>query len=262
MLTHTGITVFTGEGQSVDDLVLNADISSDEDSDPEDDHADPQVELCRRLLNIESTIDSLYQLSFLIRNERSRQSAFRRAESYGKNIDGRGKDELEHFYVHDRGRAIDFVHQVRIESACEDQQTSPADYAALIDQLSQASSKRRRVFLYMEQHRIKLDIEHNPLPLEAPTNGGLLSEPQGVVGPSSTISGTQATSYYHSPIATVHQDSQSIAPSISTAKALDGRKVPLPKPPKLFLGQTEFQCPYCWVWCPQLETDYRRWRSV
>lgn len=220
---------------------------------------DPSTEIEGLLLNMENTIDSLYQLSFLIRNNRSRRSAFRRAETFGKNTDGQGKDIFEFYQVHDRNRAVDFIRHIRVNNGSENYPALPLEYERLIDQLAQASSKRRRVLFYLEQHGDKLDADLGKSPPKASLNDNSSSEPQVGAEPSIIGASTEATSFYRdTPIR--GDDAHSQGFSISTGTAFDGTENSLPKPPNLARGKKEFECPYCHTWCPAEDTDPRRWK--
>lgn len=218
-----------------------------------DDSPNLATELNQHLLSLKRTIDNLYKLSFMIRNSRSRQGTLQKAESYGKNVDGNGGDLFQHLQAGHHDRATCFIRQLREESGCANPSNSPEHDATLLDRLAQASSKRQRQFAYWEHHSQQLSAE-------APSNSSVIGQTEGVLdlshlraGPGTIVSGTEATSFQ-----VIDHDAQSTALSASTARGLDGTRVPLPKAPKLNDGQAEFQCPYCYVWCPASER--RRWR--
>lgn len=218
-----------------------------------DESPDLATELNHHLLSLKRTIDNLYKLSFMIRNSRSRQSTLQKAESYGMNFNGDGGDLFQHLQPGHHDRAACFIRQLREDSGCANPSNSPEHDATLLDHLAQASSKRQRQFAYWEHHSHQLSAE-------APSNYSALGQTEGVLdlshlraGPRTIASGTEATSFQ-----VIDHDAQSTAPSASTARGLDGTRVPPPKVPKLDDGQAEFQCPFCYVWCPTSER--RRWR--
>jgi len=246
-----GLNILSPGRRALEEHQSDPEATSDSgNSSSDDESADPATELDQNLLSLKRTLDNLYKLSFLIRNPKSRQSTLQKAESYGKNSDG---DIFQHLQAAHHDRAACFIGQLREDSGCGDSLSSPDHDSTLLYRLSQASSKRQRQFAYWEQHSRKLSAEVPPtFSKEAQTEGVLdLSHLQS--GPDTIVSGTEATSVH-----VVDYDAQSLAPSASTARGLDGTRVPLPKAPKLADGQAEFQCPYCYVWCPASERH--RWR--
>jgi hypothetical protein len=213
--------------------------------------------LDEHLLSLKHTIDTLYKLAFLIRNRKSKQTAFSKAESYGRNFNGPGTDLFGQYEYYDRDRAANFVKQSRLDSGCQDHQVSQSEDNTLLNQLSLASSKRRRQFAYWANHSQMLAIQRAELLSPTTQNSDLLARARVVSGPGTVISGTEATSFHQSAEA-IDQYAQSVTPSASTAKGLDGNRVPLPRPPRLTDGQTEFECPYCRVYYPAAELQ--RWR--
>ena len=236
-------------------------VCEDDDDDDSEDETSPIGEIDGLLLNLGNTIDGLYQLSFLIRNDRARRSAFRRAETYGKNIGSKGEDLLGYYDSHDRKRAVDFIRDLRSNAGNERDQDFSAEDKLLIDQLAQASSKRRRVFVYLEFHSEKLDTDQSLGQSADPTTQVPLSEPVGLAESRIVGSVTEATSFYpETAAAEAEDDIRSKIFSISTARAFDGTGVSLPKPPKVISGHKEFRCPYCRTWCPEQETKIGQWR--
>lgn len=225
----------------------------DEGASSDDDPGDPDTELNQHLWSLKHTVDNLYKLSFLIRNSTSRQTALQKAESYGKNFDGHGTDRFAHLDVDHQNRASEFLRQVRMDSGCKHDQRSASDDATLLNQLSQASSKRQRKFAYWDQHSKKLSAEGIDSVSGSPGIDQTFDAARHITGPVTIASCTEATLYQ-----AIENDVQSVAASASTARGLDGTRVPMPKAPRLIEGQTEFECPYCYVWCPASERQ--RWR--
>jgi hypothetical protein len=209
------------------------------------------------LLSLKHTIDTMYKLAFLIRNRKSRQSGFRRAESYGRNFEGPGTDLFGQYELYDRDRAASYIKQSRLDSGCHSEQVSHSDDTALLDQLSQASSKHRRQFAYWASHNQKLNSQGAEDPPQLPHASDLLAQARVVTGSGTVASGTEATSFHQSTAAMDHY-AHSVALSASNATGLDGSKVPLPRAPTLVDSQTEFRCPYCHVDYPVAELQ--RWR--
>jgi len=249
-LTLSGLRVFTREKQTLDELTVQSSISSDgNDSDSDDDPFDPQTQIDEHLSSLKHTIDNLYKLSFLIRNRKSKQSAALKAESY-KKFTEQGTDLFELFEHHDRERAYNFVQQARVESSCLTNPGIDGEDESLFGILSQASSKRRRQFAYWEAHSKKLASDHTTTTPRITMQGTR-------AGTVAAMSGTEATPL---PYATEMsaEEARSVATSVSTAWGLGGTKAVFPKAPNSIGGQTEFECPFCHIWCQDAER--RHWR--
>lgn len=222
------------------------DEDDDDNSTSDEELANPRTQLDEHLHSLKHTMDNLYKISFLIRNQKSKQSVFAKAEVYGINVDGTGEDLFGHFDLYDRDRAVNFVRQERLDSGCRDDTDSQHLDESLFAMLSQASSKRRRQFAYWEKHSMKLSTEASN---EA-------AEPDSRLG-STVISGTEATPLPQKAGAS-GDEAHSEAPSASTAWGLSGTKAAFPKAPKSIEGRTEFECPVCHIWCQ--DTERRHWR--
>lgn len=227
----------------------SGELDDDGNSTSDDESTNSRTQLDEHLHSLKHTMDNLYKMSFLIRNQKSKQSAFGKAELYGINADGKGTDLFGHFNVYDHDRAVNFVRQERLDSGHQEQRESQSIDESLFAILSQASSKRRRQFAYWEQHSMKLATEVS----------GETSEVSELASRSgrTAISGTEATAL---PKKTElpEDEAHSVAPSASTAWNLRGDKATFPRAPKQIEGHTEFECPICHIWCQ--ETERRHWR--
>ena len=76
-------------------------------------------------------------------------------------------------------------------------------------------------------------------------------------GTVTAMSGTEATPLPYA-IEISSEETRSVATSASTAWGLGGKKAVFPKAPKSTGGQTEFECPFCHIWCQDAER--RHWR--
>jgi hypothetical protein len=271
LLTDSGLAIICGDRLPLDETDTDLQITDEEDECDafDDDIAEDEGELMIRLADIRHTVDNLYELSFVIRNHKSKQSNYRKAESYRSSSDD--TDSLQCFHRFDRMHIEELINEMRRDGNREVRRDPMPDTTkALIQRLVQASDKRRRQFFYWERHDKKLNAQ-------VPTaEAGLLNEPhanetsQPVIRKSAIpeseagntrtmLSGTEATDCRpHG----MHQglDTMSVVSFASTLVDIAGNEARLPDPPRVAEGRIEFECPYCHVICPVKDLVPGRWR--
>lgn len=272
MLTESGFAIISGERPALDESDIDQHISDDEDEyDALDDVVDDGSEFSIRLADIRHTINNLYELSFVIRNHKSKQSSYRKAESYRSSSGTTATDSLQCFHHFDRMHVIELINEMRRDGNRElRRDPMPTTTDALIERLVQATDKRRRQFYYWERHNKKLKAQV-PVSEAGPSKEPHADEASRPIvstaaitdsfpGNTQTIlSKTVATDFEQRP---VHEglDTMSIVSFASTLVDIAGNEARFPDPPKVAVGQNEFECPYCHVLCPAKDLVPGRWR--
>jgi hypothetical protein len=267
LLIEIGLAIISGERLPLDQIDVDQHISDDEDEyDALDD--DDGSEIMIRLADIIHTVNNLYELSFVIRNHKSKQSSYRKAESYRSSTEATNTDSLQCFHKFDRMHVVEFIDEMRRDGNRAIRPDSmPAKTKALIERLVQATDKRRRQLHYWERHEKKLNAQW-------PTSEtGLLNEPHADEIYRPVIRSSAITESYTKPILSdtdatdfkqrnVHQglDTMSMASFASTLVDMAGNEARFPDPPKVDEGVNEFKCPYCHVLCPVKDLVPRQWR--
>ncbi|KAK5683233.1 hypothetical protein LTS10_004764 [Elasticomyces elasticus] len=251
------------------------DVSSDTDSDIS---VDNLPELAQRLQMIVAIVKSLYRLSFMIRRPGIRLGNQKAALIRGL-VPGSTIEYGEAFEPWDRSHVAGILKDLQktaltrlqdTENTNERQDTLATIENALTDRLTRAITKRRRQFKYWANHRQKLAMrtsekaktqapggeaqqpDRQPVELSK-TKKAISNAPTQSQGPAET----EASRYLHT--SSVLGDAVSIAPSISTARDLEGQEAAFPPPPEVH--GSDFECPYCFVLCPAKEATRSRWRK-
>lgn len=254
------------------------DESSEDDTDDEEEECegDPSSELAARLGAIKRTIDNLYEVSFSIRNHRSKQSGYWKAESYGAGPKGTTPDIVEQTAVFDREHVKELLREMRLdEHRTERPSTDQHEDELLINRLTQGISKRRRQLLYWERHSQKLAFQPIDCGIPDASRPGTQQEtqmpdsrnvsldaPRRDGRPITIFSKTVATDYERlQSEAACDTGSLGKASFASTTADLEGNEAQFPGPPKSDKDQNGFVCPYCHVLCPEKDRKIqRRWR--
>lgn len=214
------------------------------------DEMSPTEELQIRTEAIASTINSLYEMSFLIRNQSTRRLAYARAQSYQPRDPD--EEKLLQSYVP--------LDQRHVEDLFKDLRRDEAHPGAIrIDQrpngilLNETMKKRcvaaigarRRQLAYWKNHDRKLQSAGQQEDSEA--TGTLFS-------------GTQASAVYKQSSDEL-VESQSVNSSLaSTVRDIDGNEAVFPGPPRRQSNAEAFVCPFCFVLCGPRDAEQRRWR--
>ncbi|KAK3658798.1 hypothetical protein LTR56_001669 [Elasticomyces elasticus] len=250
------------------------DASSDTDSDIS---VDNLPELAQRLQMIGAIVKSLYRLSFMIRRPGIRLGN-QKAALFRGLVPGSTVEYGEVFEPWDRSHVADILKDLQKTASTRLQDTDNTNKRqdtlatiehALTERLIRAITKRRRQFKYWAKHKQKLAMSTSE---EAKTQASAgeaqqtgrqpaeLSKTKKATSTAPTQSQgpaeTEASKYI--PTSSVLEDAVSIAPSVSTARDLEGQEAAFPPPPEIH--GSEFECPYCFVLCPAKEATRSRWR--
>lgn len=215
-------------------------------------------ELQVRLDAVQSTIGTLYRMSHLIRNQRTRRLALHKAQSYQP----REKLEaaiLEAYISSDRSRVHELFQEFRrnpnrTEGEPEFRTGSlphgGEQDRVLETRLLKATEARRRQLAYWKMHSAKLkaavhDIEDTDDP-EVPRAAPSATEVSGLVDPME---------FQSTPV-----DVQSLTSFASTVRDDDGKETRFPGPPERKSDDEWFECSYCFVLCQPKEAGSRRWK--
>jgi hypothetical protein len=250
-------------------------VSDDSDS---DDSSEQVPELVQRLQTIVTTIRSLYKLSFAIRRLGARVVS-QKAELYRDLIPGSEVEYGEGFHLLDREHVVNLLNDLRrvALTSSEDRDVNDqrsrhpdASEEPLTDRLTSAITKRRRQFRYWKSHKQKLaqvatveikGFKQDSMPQEQERTTGTViekSKPDATASARSRDPRTETEATRYVPAPSGQEDAVSIAPSASTARDLDGHEAMLPAPPETY-GQ-DWECPLCFVLCPEKEAIGSRWR--
>jgi hypothetical protein len=250
-------------------------VSNDSDS---DDSGEQVPELAQRLQTIVATIKSLYKLSYTIRRLGARVVS-QKAELYRDLIPGSELEYGEGFHSLDRDHVVNLLNDLRrvALTSSEDRDVNDqrsrhpdASEEPLTDRLTSATTKRRRKFRYWKSHKQKLaqvatvdikESKQDAMPQGQERTAGAVmekSKPDATASARSRDPRTETEATRYVPAPSGQEDAVSIAPSASTARDLDGHEAMLPAPPETH-GQ-DWECPLCFVLCPEKEAIGSRWR--
>jgi hypothetical protein len=250
-LTHIGLRLFTGDKLPYEQDDSLSDASSDSDSTSP---GEAQV----RLDAIQSTIGTLYQMSHLIRNQRTRRLAVFKAQSYHPR-DKLQSEVLESYASHDRARIDKLFRELHSQPSAPGGEPE-AELVSRLDNDEQdrvlkarfleATTARRRQLAYWKMHSDKL---------KAIADDG---EGQDDVDESRTApSGTEVSGLIsHMEYLPSPADAQSVTSFASTVRDEDGNETDFPGPPEGSSDEEWFECPYCFVLCQPKEATTRRWK--
>jgi hypothetical protein len=240
----------------------------DEDHGIENDDGDGS-EFSMLLADIVHTVSNLYELSFVIRNRRSKQSKYRKAESFQLGCENSGVDGLQYFHRYDRMHVLELMDEMRRDEKRNLRpDPAPTTTASITERLTQGLTKRRRQFRYWENHDMKLSAQ--PLMTGiGPSDGAQANEiPRPTVAtdaatestPGKTAASKTEATHFEQLLVSQDPDARSTASFASTLYDVAGNEAPFPSPPKVTDGQNGFKCPYCQLLCPLKDLIPRRWR--
>lgn len=249
------------------------------------------------VVTIREFVSNLYQLSFRIRNSKTRPSK----ASFYKEIDSESgcelfgdcyaKHDLDHVHelvkdlrqgsrsadddetllqrLHVTEGELDFsVENLRLESS------NPYD-DVLLQRLALANTTRRRKMRYWQNHAKKLAFTSAPAILppdpqkaqekshqaaSSPGEVDLGRKPAPISLGKSIYTTTEATEPT-SDLDLTPLETESVISVATTAYDLEGRVANLPPPPREAAEDTDFTCPYCRVLCPSRHGNGRAWRA-
>lgn len=233
----------------------------------------PPHELSVLLSSIKDILNSLYKLSYHIRNASTRDTT--RSMLHAEVDDDTGIDLFDCYINIDRGHIKELLVQMRRESGALAPQQLELNISfsgqdrVLTERLVTTMNYRRRMLRYWRRHAQKMtqaqqmtelnaqelpepaqvgstvdkapaaakDIGRTALPVQAP---GLAA--------GTILSMTDATFFTHRIDEQV--DMQSIVSYVSAATDASNEQGTLPPPPRPDLGSSEFMCSYCAIVCP------------
>jgi hypothetical protein len=250
-LTHIGLRLLTGDKVPYEqDDSLSVSSSDSDSTSPGEAHV--------RLEAIQSTIGTLYQMSHLVRNQRTRRLAVFKAQSYHPR-DKLQSDVLESYASSDRARIDELFRELRRRSPTAGGKPEPQPLSrpdsdeqkqdgVLKARLLEATTARRRQLAYWKMHSNKLKAVADDC------------EGQGDVDESRTMpSATEATGLVGH-VEYIPADAQSLTSFASTVRDEEGNETEFPGPPERDSDEDWFECPYCFVLCQSREAATRRWK--
>ena len=203
------------------------------------------------LENARLIIDTLYKLSFKIRNPATRVG-FSKARAYRQIDEDTGVDLMEAFSI------WDLRHFAEIFGRYQQVPPSKCENHFLVQRLARANTRRRQQFGQWQKHTMKLErFNHGPIqPRPDAQPIAALSSERGLLSLPST-----ATKLEESKI-----DLDDCA-SIRTASTLyvlskedEENDVQIPPLPKELCAKNEFECPYCHIICAKRTSNKLAWK--
>ncbi|CAG8015090.1 unnamed protein product [Penicillium olsonii] len=210
------------------------------------------------LVNMQSTIDRLYNLAFKIRNPAMR-IGLSKATTYSE-IDPETKMDLIKEF-----EQRDLRHVEEIFRSFGHPDLSPSQY--LIKRLARANTRRRQQFRYWNKRRANYAVAErphqtkNPKPsLERP----LQSQSERTVLQPTSESLKASTATWLDDRKVNLDDDVSVITSSSTVFSMsterDGDKAAIPPPPMVNASVKEFECPLCCIICPRKTLKQKAWQ--
>jgi tetratricopeptide (TPR) repeat protein len=251
-----------------------ADLSeeSTDDSDLED-NLRPRKELAMRASSIVDCLNSLYHLSYKIRNPNLRP--FATNAILHKEI-----DQETNIDVFDVFADIDERHVSELLGLFRQGRLVPEEFKEYLPpRLASSITLRRRYFKYWEKHSEKLSrgIEIGELTPGLPNlylsnmqihsalehaehsafaRGKTIANP---LHPATILSKTDATPY--DPHLDDRTEKETVLSVASTALDADGKGIDIPGPPVQATRGEDFTCPYCRVLCPAKQGRGKAWKQ-
>lgn len=251
-----------------------ADLSeeSTDESDLED-GSKPKEELVTRLSSIVDCLNSLYRLSYKIRNPNLRPSTTKAILL--KRIDlETGVDVFERYAELDASHVTELFTLLR-----QGRGVSKDSNAYLLPRLSSSINLRRRYFKYWQKHSKKLtegiqigeiipgipglNLANMNIHSDHQDKGAPVSAKDKKMAyplqPATILSKTDATPYDSQlDDKTERETAYSIT---STAIDVDRKGIDVPGPPAQAMRGEDFTCPYCYVLCPAKQGRGRAWKQ-
>ncbi|MBE3044226.1 hypothetical protein IMZ48_16980 [Candidatus Bathyarchaeota archaeon] len=231
----------------------------------------PRKELAMRASSIADCLNSLYRLSYKIRNPTLRPTTTK-AILYKEVDPETGIDVFDQFY------ALDDMHIRELFALLRQGRHTPdgfEDYLA--PRLAASITLRRRCFKYWQKHSRKLsravelgelipelpgldlaNMRLNPRLEDSKDQNTKLKPPSAVLASTTILSKTDATPY--DPNLDDRTERETVMSFASTALDADGKGIDLPAAPPQAKKGEEFTCPYCFVLCPSKQGHKKAWR--
>jgi hypothetical protein len=278
--------ILTGNRIPAEELASPEFSDGSSDSETEDDQGRevPPRELAILLATLKGIMNSLYKLSFHIRNVKTRNLD---RSLLHKEVDVEtGIDLFDAFLKSDKRYIEETLSQLRRDAAQASHviPSTQLDVSKagtfLVQRLAVTMNARRRMLRYWDRHsrKIRQGVEtaipstHTQIvALQTRGNNGhdlstpgrhqsamdQRSEVQSLHG--TFLSATDATVY--SKDLDDHLDTQSNVSYISASVDILSGEVSLPVPPRFPADSAEFTCPYCAVVCPSRQGQGRSWKK-
>ncbi|KAF6232486.1 hypothetical protein HO173_009366 [Letharia columbiana] len=202
------------------------------------------------LENARLIIDTLYKLSFKIRNPATRLG-FSKARTYRQVNEDTGVDLMNAFIPFDLKHVAEiFAHHLQVSPGeCEN------DF--LVQRLARANTHRRRQFGQWWNHITKLErsnhapAQFNPAGPDLQLNPGL-SKAKGHPSLPSTATRLEETTISSASIKTT-------STYVALSKEDEETDIHIPPLPKNLRAKDEFECPYCRVLCAKRLCNQSAW---
>ncbi|KAF4996931.1 hypothetical protein FDECE_12254 [Fusarium decemcellulare] len=242
------------EGESTDESDLDNELGSEN-------------ELSMRLSAIIDIHESLYQLSYKIRDP-SLRPVSTKAASLRQIDEDTNVDLFDSFLEIDEKYLNELLYSLRRGRPSPDN-----SYNSLVKRLATSITLRRKYFKYWDKHAKKLnsgpniiDTVHqmeriglsNPPKVSYHPHGGQAQVTSGIEQ-QTIMSKTDATPYDSA--LDDKTEKGTIISYASTALDADGKGVDIPKPPATAREGKPFTCPYCAVLCPPKQGHKKAWKS-
>ncbi|CAG7925272.1 unnamed protein product [Penicillium olsonii] len=210
------------------------------------------------LVNIQSTIDRLYNLAFKIRNPAMR-IGLSKATTYSE-IDPETKMDLIKEF-----EQRDLRHVEEIFRSFGHPDLSPSQY--LIKRLARANTRRRQQFRYWNKRRANYAVAERPHQMKNPKPSlerPLQSQSERTVLQPTSESLKASTATWLDDRKVNLDDDVSVITSSSTVFSMsterDGDKAAIPPPPMVNASVKEFECPLCCIICPRKTLKQKAWQ--
>ena len=230
--------------------------TSDESSDEEESLLSFQTDSNSVIVleNARLVIDTLYKLSFKIRNPATRLG-ISKALVYQQVDEDTGVDLMNTYSL------FDLSHVAEISGHYLQKSPKDCENHFLVQRLAKANTHRRRQFAQWRNHVIKLERSHDaPVPLSqakssAQQQSGTLNEKTRLSLPSTATKLDESR---------INVDESFSIRSTSTMMVLsqeDGEEadIHVPPLPEKLRSKNEFECPYCHIHCAKRTANQSAW---
>lgn len=228
--------------------------SGDESSDEEESLLSYQVTSLFTIVleNLGLIIDTLYKLSFKIRNPATRLG-LSKARTYRQMDEENGVDLMDVYSAYDLKHVAEITGQY-LHVPCEDH--------FLVQRLARANTLRRRQFGQWRNHVVKLDRSNQaPAQVNATRPKAepitVYSKENGVTSLPSTATRLEVSKINLEDSASVRTTSTSVTLPREDEKEADVHIQPLPEKLRT---DNEFECPYCHILCAKRTADQSAWK--
>ncbi|KAL1985602.1 hypothetical protein VTN96DRAFT_7582 [Rasamsonia emersonii] len=262
------IAVVSGARLPFEQQVRPDNVSDDDLTDESEDEEKPGAtkELSMRLESIGDIINSLYRLSFKIRNPDLRFKSLK-PRLYREVDPETNTDLFSQFEIHDQQHVIDLILDLRKDRVPPE---GFNDY--MVPRLAAALTLRRRYFKYWEKHSqklaagLQLDVSNLVSSPAESLNKVAVEREQNPTRPSqldaenkTLLSGTEA-SKYNSALDEMTEKG-TVVSYASTAIDSEGGVLEFPAPPAEAVAGKDFLCPFCFVLCPAKRGKGKAWKA-